>query len=209
MKVRMNVREVEAALRRARRFDVRAPAVRVASSLAGPAARRGLLDVAVASFESPLGELTLAATPRGLVRIGFPGEPVADELARRLSPRVLTDTARLDRARRELDDYFARRRRRFDLRIDWSLTTVFGRRVLEAARRIAPGKVATYGEIAARVGKPRAARAVGNALGSNPVPIVVPCHRVVAAAGGLGGYGGGVERKVLLLELEATAAANR
>jgi methylated-DNA-[protein]-cysteine S-methyltransferase len=205
----MKPAELEAALRHGRALDVRTPAARMASSLIRPAARRGLLDVAVARYDSPLGELTLAATPRGLVRIAFPGPPVADELARRLSPRVLVDPTRLDRVRRELDDYFARRRRRFDLRIDWALTTPFGRRVLEAALRIAPGDVATYGEVAARVGKPRAARAVGNALGSNPIPIVVPCHRVVPAAGGLGGYGGGVERKALLLELEAGATGSR
>ena len=125
-----------------------------------------------------------------------------DELAERISPRVVEAPARLDPVRRELDEYFAGRRRAFDFAVDWSLTGGFRRRVLEATARIPSGHITTYGALAAEVGKPSAARAVGNAVGSNPVAIVVPCHRVVPAGGGVGNYGGGPERKAFLLELE-------
>jgi len=124
------------------------------------------------------------------------------ELAARVSPRVIQDAAALDEPRRQLEEYFERRRRSFELPIDWTLVGDFGRRVLDRTARIPYGEVATYGSVARDIGSPRAARATGNALGANPVPIVVPCHRVVPAGGKIGNYGGGPERKVQLLALE-------
>ena len=175
------------------------------SGLAERAAEAGVLDVAYAFVDSPLGELTVAGTPRGLVRVSFPSEPadaVVENLAERLSPRVLEAPARLDRIRRELDGYFEGRRTEFGLTIDWSLTSGFYRKVLRATNRIRYGKVRTYSQVAASAGSPRAVRAAGSALGSNPMPIVVPCHRVLRTGGGLGGYGGGLEVKEYLLRLE-------
>lgn len=169
------------------------------------AAEAGVLDVAYAFVDSPLGKLTVAGTPRGLVRVSFPSEPadaVVENLADRLSPRVLEAPARLDEIRRELDDYFEGRRTEFGLTIDWSLTSGFYRKVLRATNRIRYGNVRTYSEVAASAGSPRAVRAAGSALGSNPMPIVVPCHRVLRTGGGLGGYGGGLEVKEYLLRLE-------
>ncbi len=163
----------------------------------------GLIDIAVAPFDSPIGTLTLAATPKGLVRIGFRDENIYDELAARLSQRVVEAPARLDSVRRELDEYFEQRRSRFRIKLDFALIHGdFRRRALEAARRIPAGETATYGDLAAEAGSPRAARAVGSAMATNPIPIVVPCHRVVPSAGGLGNYGGGVEIKAFLLDLE-------
>jgi methylated-DNA-[protein]-cysteine S-methyltransferase len=173
--------------------------------LAARAADEGLLDVAYAGVDSPVGELTLAATPRGVVRIGFDSqsrEAVLEELAALVSPRVLEAPGRLDQPRRELEEYFEGRRTRFDIDLDWSLTRGFFRRVLRATARIGYGEVSTYTEVAARAGSPRAVRAAGNALASNPIPILVPCHRVLRTGGALGGYGGGLERKQLLLRLE-------
>jgi methylated-DNA-[protein]-cysteine S-methyltransferase len=164
-----------------------------------------LLDVAYARYDSPIGELLLAATPRGLVRVGFPTEdPDATlaQLAARVSPRVLESPARLDSARRELDEYFAGRRRAFELPLDWQLTRGFRRRVLEATARIPFGETSTYTAMAGAAGSPRAHRAAGSALGSNPLPVVVPCHRVLRIGGALGGYGGGLEVKQTLLRLE-------
>jgi methylated-DNA-[protein]-cysteine S-methyltransferase len=177
-----------------------------AGRFAARALDEGLADVAYAHADSPLGELLLAATPRGLACVSyleFRGED--DTLARlsaRLSPRVVEAPARLDDARRQLDDYFAGRRRGFDLTLDWGLVSDFGRRVLGQTARIPFGSVATYGDVAREIGSPGAARATGNALGSNPMPIVVPCHRVVRGGGKIGGYTGGLERKQLLLTLE-------
>jgi methylated-DNA-[protein]-cysteine S-methyltransferase len=170
------------------------------------AEEEGLLDVAYATLETPLGTALVAATPRGVVRLALPGEDlerVVAELAEDLSPRVLEHPARLDEARRELDQYFQGRRRAFELPLDWSLSQPgFYRRVLRATRRVPPGEVITYGDAAARAGNPRAFRAAGTALGSNPIPIVIPCHRVIRAGGDLGNYGGGPEMKRFLLELE-------
>ncbi|MGZ4430497.1 MAG: methylated-DNA--[protein]-cysteine S-methyltransferase [Gaiellales bacterium] len=170
------------------------------------AQREGLVDVAYATVDAPIGRLIAAATPRGLVRLAFASEPLDDvlaELAERLSPRVLEAPARLDLVRRELDEYFSGRRHRFDLDLDWALSrSGFTRRVLHAAQAIPYGQVETYREVAGAAGNPRAVRAAGSALGSNPIPIVVPCHRVVRTGGALGGYGGGLERKSFLLELE-------
>lgn len=169
------------------------------------AAEHGLLDVAIGSTGSPLGELLVAVTPRGLLRLAYPGEGperVLEELARAVSPRILESASATGEVRRELDEYFAGRRRIFDVPVDFSLTRGFTQRTLRAATRVPFGELVSYGELARRVGNPRAARAIGNALGSNPIPIVVPCHRVVRTGGKLGGYTGGIERKLALLELE-------
>ena len=177
----------------------------VRRGLARRAAADGLLDVAYAVHDSPLGPLTVIVTPRGLIRLSYPGEGVDDqlaELAERISPRILEAPDRTDEVRRQLDAYFAGRRHEFDLPIDWRLVRGFAGDVLRATARIPFGAVSTYREVAAEAGSPNAYRAAGNALGSNPVPIVVPCHRVLHAGGGLGGYTGGLERKRFLLRLE-------
>jgi len=170
------------------------------------AAAAGLLDVAYTTADSPLGRLLLAATPRGLVRLAYVDyedeAAVLEELSAKLSPRLLAAPRKLDEPRRELDQYFAGRRREFELPIDWRLTRGFGRRVLEATARIPFGGTATYKQVATEAGNARAYRAAGNALGSNPIPIVVPCHRILHSGGGLGGYTGGLERKRVLLGVE-------
>jgi methylated-DNA-[protein]-cysteine S-methyltransferase len=169
------------------------------------AADAGLVDVAYATVDSPIGSLLLASTKRGLVRLSFPGEEqdrVLEQLAARISPRVLESPARLDRARRELDRYFEGKLTDFDLPLDWQLTAGFRRKVLRATARVPYGSTLTYGEIAARAGSRRAFRAAGSALGSNPIPIVVPCHRILRTGGDLGGYGGGLDVKQRLLRLE-------
>jgi len=173
------------------------------------AAAAGLLDVAYATLDSPLGTLLVAVTPRGLVRLAYldggEGEAsVLAQLAATVSPRVLAAPRRLDDPRRELDQYFAGRRRQFDLPLDWRLTRGFGRRVLEATARIPYGATATYKQVATGAGNARAYRAAGNALGSNPIPIVVPCHRILHSGGGLGGYTGGLDRKRVLLAIEGS-----
>ena len=171
------------------------------------AAAAGLLDVAYATLDSPLGKLLLARTPRGLVRLAYPDSAEEDallqDLAAQLSPRILAAPRQLDEPRRELDEYFSHKRRRFELPVDWTLTRGFGRRVLRATARIPYGSASTYKDVAAKAGSPRASRAAGNALGANPLPIIVPCHRVLHSTGGLGGYTGGLERKRALLEIEA------
>jgi methylated-DNA-[protein]-cysteine S-methyltransferase len=164
-------------------------------------------DVAYAVVDSPVGALVAARTERGLARLAYEDfnggvDAVLDELARKLSPRILRAPARLDDVRRELDEYFAGRRRDFDVALDWSLTRAFSRRVLEATAAIPFGGVSTYGTVAAEAGNGRAARAAGRALGANPIPIIVPCHRVLDAKGALHGYAGGLERKEALLRLE-------
>ena len=187
-------------------FDV----ARLRSTLARRAADEGLLDVAYGTYESPLGNLTVMVTPRGLVRLSYPGEGIDDqlqELAERISPRILEAPEKTDEVRRQLDAYFAGRRHAFDVPIDWRLVRGFAGDVLRATARIPFGGVSSYREIAAAAGSPNAYRAAGNALGSNPVPIVVPCHRVLHASGGLGGYTGGLERKRYLLQLEGVLPA--
>jgi methylated-DNA-[protein]-cysteine S-methyltransferase len=173
-------------------------------------ADEGLLDVAYASVDSPLGPLVVAATPRGLVRLAYTGSrdegEVIEDLAGKLSPRILEAPERLDDVRRELDEYFEGRRVDFEVPIDWSLTRGFTGKVLRQTARIRYGKTSTYAEVAGRAGSPRAVRAAGNALGSNPIPVVVPCHRVLRTGGALGGYTGGVERKEFLLRLEGVLA---
>lgn len=177
-----------------------------AAWLAERADSEGLLDVAYAPMDTPLGTGLVAATRRGLVRVALPNERLEDVLARiaeRVSPRVMELPARLDDARRELDEYFEGRRHDFDLRLDWRLARDgFCRNVLRATARVPFGQTITYSEAAARAGNPRAQRAAGNALGSNPIPIVVPCHRVIRTGGQLGNYGGGPEMKRFLLHLE-------
>lgn len=175
-------------------------------AVADRAAEEGLLDVAYTSVDSPLGPLVVAATPKGLVRVSytdFRGEDeVLEDLARRVSPRVLEAPARLDGVRRELDEYFEGRREEFETAIDWSYLAGFTREVLRATARIGFGEVSTYAGVAEAAGSPRAVRAAGNALGANPMPVVVPCHRVLRTGGSLGGYTGGLERKEFLLRLE-------
>jgi methylated-DNA-[protein]-cysteine S-methyltransferase len=181
------------------------PSAEALGALAARAANEGLVDVAYTQVDSPLGPLTVAATARGLVRVAYPERPLDDVLAgiaEEVSPRVLEAPERLESIRRELDEYFEGRLRRFSEPIDWALSRGFFRRVLEATSRIGYGEVRTYGEVAASAGSPRAVRAAGNGLGSNPMPVVVPCHRVVRTGGGLGGYTGGIERKEFLLSLE-------
>jgi methylated-DNA-[protein]-cysteine S-methyltransferase len=165
-------------------------------------------DVHYAEIDTPVGKLVAARTERGLARLAYEdfnggAELIVSQLAERLSPRILEAPARLDDLRRELDEYFEGKRTDFDLPIDWSLVRGdFGRRVLQATARIQFGEVSTYRDVATRAGSAGAVRAAGNALGANPMPIVVPCHRVLRTGGGLGGYGGGLDRKEQLLRLE-------
>jgi methylated-DNA-[protein]-cysteine S-methyltransferase len=195
--------DVAKALRGTTRRSFDEESSRAAAGLVSRAARGSLLDVAYARIDSPFGPMTAAATPRGLVRLAYPGEAgVLEELSSRISPRILEAPAKLDRIRRQLDEYFDGRLRRFRFGLDWALVGPFGRQILSAAAKIPYGDVATYAEVAAETGHPRASRAAGNALGSNPIPIVVPCHRVVRTGGGLGGYTGGLDRKRFLLRLE-------
>ncbi|MFF4308579.1 methylated-DNA--[protein]-cysteine S-methyltransferase [Streptomyces sp. 900105755] len=172
------------------------------------AERAGLVDVAYTTVDSPVGRLLLAATPQGLVRVAYAGEDhdrVLEVLGRQLSPRILRAPKRLDAAAREIDEYFARRRQVFDLTLDLSLSRGFRRLVQTRLPEIGYGQTRSYREMAELVGNPRAVRAVGTACATNPLPIVVPCHRVLRADGTLGGYVGGVEAKTTLLNLEAAA----
>jgi methylated-DNA-[protein]-cysteine S-methyltransferase len=152
-------------------------------------------------LDSPAGPLLAAASSRGLMMLAYRDEHDDD------GPAEDGDASLLDPVQRQLDEYFAGTRREFDLPLDWALVRGFARAVLEATARIPYGETRTYGEIAAEAGSPRAFRATGNALGSNPIAIVIPCHRVVASGGRIGGYGGGLDRKRLLLGLEATGGA--
>ena len=173
--------------------------------LAARAANAGLLDVAYGVLDSPLGPLTVIVTTRGLVRLSYGDETIEaqlDELADRVSPRILEAPERTDAVRRQLDEYFEGERRSFEVPVDWSLVRGFTGEVLRATARIPFGHVSSYRAIATDAGSPNAYRAAGNALGSNPIPIVVPCHRVLHSGGGLGGYTGGLERKRFLLDLE-------
>jgi methylated-DNA-[protein]-cysteine S-methyltransferase len=197
---------LEAALRTSAAALPDAPSPELDRLLVERAAAEGLLDVAYARVDSPLGPLLVAATPRGLVRLAYTDSNddarVLDDLARKLSPRVLESPARLDAVRRELDEYFEGRRTDFDLPLDWALTRGFAGRVLQATARIDFGTTSTYASMASDAGSPRAVRAAGNALGTNPLPVVVPCHRVLRTGGALGGYTGGIERKEYLLRHE-------
>jgi methylated-DNA-[protein]-cysteine S-methyltransferase len=179
---------------------------RLHARLVEAAATDGSLDVAYRTIDTPLGSLLLAATPAGLVRVAYASEGhdnVLDTLAARVSPRVLRAPARFDEIAHELDDYFAGRRRGFDVDLDLQLAHGFRKEVLSVLRGIAYGATASYATVAARAGSPGAVRAVGSACATNPLPIVVPCHRVVRSDGALGGYLGGVRAKQALLDLEA------
>jgi methylated-DNA-[protein]-cysteine S-methyltransferase len=166
------------------------------------AAAAGLLDVAYDLTDSPIGELLVAATERGLCTIAFDPDGGPDRLAETFGRRVLRVPSRLDDVRRQLDEYFERRREAFELESDISHLPAFQQVVLEELARVPYGRLTTYGALAERVGRPRAARAVGGALHRNPIPIVLPCHRVVGANGSLTGYAGGLHVKQQLLELE-------
>jgi methylated-DNA-[protein]-cysteine S-methyltransferase len=178
-----------------------------ARRLAERADREGLAEVVYAPFDTPLGPGLVAGSSRGVLRVMLPNdepERVLEQISTEVTPRVLELPARLDRERRELDEYFHGRRESFDLELDWRLIPAgFYRKVLRvAARKLPFGVTASYGEVAAWAGSPRAYRAAGTALASNPIPIVVPCHRVLRAGGELGQYGGGPEMKAWLLRLE-------
>lgn len=181
---------------------------RLHGALEASAARDGVLDVAYTSIDTPLGALLLAATDRGLVRVAYAIEDhdrVLDTLSRRLSPRMLRAPARLDAAARQLDEYFAGSRRDFDLPLDLSLSTTFRRLVQRHLPQIGYGRTASYAQVALSVGNPKAVRAVGTACASNPLPVVLPCHRVVRTDGRLGRYVGGEQAKAALLRLEGVS----
>jgi methylated-DNA-[protein]-cysteine S-methyltransferase len=178
---------------------------RLHGRLADEAARTDILDVAFRTLDSPVGSLLLAATSAGLVRVAFAREDherVLADLAARISPRVLRAPSRLDAVARELEEYFAGRRQAFDLPLDLRLAKGFRRDVLGHLPDIRYGSTTSYAALAVAAGNPRAVRAVGSACATNPLPVVVPCHRVVRSDGGLGQYLGGIEAKAALLVLE-------
>lgn len=169
---------------------------------------RHLVDLAYDIVPSPIGNLVVTCTYKGVARIDFGDEredQILDRIATELSPRLMQVPERTDRARKELDEYFDGKRRRFEVTVDLSMVHGFRRKVLAAAKKIPYGKTASYTQVATSAGNPRAVRAAGTALGHNPVPIIVPCHRVLRSDGSLGGYGGGLPKKEHLLELEARA----
>ena len=168
------------------------------------AAAEGLLDVAYDLIDTPVGRLFVAVTDRGLCEISYDAELDLEEekLARAFGARVLRSPRPTDETRRQLDEYFAGERHDFELPLDLGLTREFGRAVLDQLARVPYGELTTYGALAAQAGRPRAARAVGTVMNRNPVPIVLPCHRVVGSTGALTGYAGGLDRKRALLELE-------
>jgi methylated-DNA-[protein]-cysteine S-methyltransferase len=179
---------------------------RLHARLEGRAAQDGLLDVAYTVVDSPVGELLLATTSRGLVRVAYASEghdAVLDALAHKLSLRVLRAPQRLDVVARELEEYFAKRRQVFDVPLDLSLSHGFGQLVQRHLPEIGYGQTRSYRQVAELVGNPKAVRAVGTACATNPLPVVVPCHRVLRADGSIGGYIGGAEAKTALLNLEA------
>ena len=182
---------------------------RMRRDLAGAAERSGLIDVAFERHESPLGVIIVGATRDGLVRVGLPAEDedaVLAQLAERISARVLhASRESLTQTRRELDEYFGGDRQVFGIPLDWRLTSGFRREVLRATAEIPYGATASYKDVATRAGSPGAVRAAGSALATNPLPIVVPCHRVLRTGGGLGGYAGGLAAKTTLLHLEGVA----
>ncbi|GAB3609507.1 methylated-DNA--[protein]-cysteine S-methyltransferase [Humibacter ginsengiterrae] len=176
--------------------------------LAREAEERGLIDVGYRIVDSPVGRLLVASTEQGIVRIAFEREgfdAVLQTLADRVSPRVLEAPARLDRAASELDEYFAKRRTRFDVPLDFALSRGFRGEVQRLLPTIAYGHTTSYAQLANAAGRPRAFRAVGTACATNPLPVVVPCHRVLRGDGSLGGYAGGLDAKRALLALEAAA----
>jgi methylated-DNA-[protein]-cysteine S-methyltransferase len=164
--------------------------------------REGLVDVAYDLSDSPVGELLVAVTDRGLCRIAYRPDAALDELAGDFGTRVLRVPRRVEQIRRELDEYFEGNRQEFDLELDLTPVAGFNRQALDELARVPYGQVTTYGALAEKIGRPNAARAVGGAMNRNPIPIVLPCHRVVGAGGSLVGYAGGLERKEMLLRLE-------
>jgi methylated-DNA-[protein]-cysteine S-methyltransferase len=167
-----------------------------------------MLDVAYCTVDTPVGSLLLAATELGLVRVAFANEhhdTVLQQLADQISPRVLQSPTRLDGTARQLDEYFAGRRRHFEVELDWRLSKGFRSAVLHVLPSIGFGLTASYADVAQLAGNPKAVRAVGSACATNPLPVVVPCHRVVRSDGAMGGYLGGVEAKRTLLDLESAA----
>lgn len=185
----------------------RSAAAAAAARFAASAAASGAADLAYAQIDSPVGRLVGAATPVGLVTLSYEDfrgglDAVLEDLAAKVSPRIVAAPARLDQTRRELDEYFAGRRTHFEVPLDWSLSRDFTRRILQATAEIPFGATATYGAMATAAGNAKASRAAGRALGSNPIPIIVPCHRVIGTSGRLTGYTGGIERKIKLLEIE-------
>jgi methylated-DNA-[protein]-cysteine S-methyltransferase len=181
---------------------------RLHERLAAAAEREGVLDIAYRTMDSPVGSLLLAATPAGLLRVVYDGvghDAALAALAAAVSPRILHAPARLDQVARQLDEYFAGRRRAFDVPLDLRLATGFRRAVLTHLAEIGYGRTRSYAQVAAAAGSPRAVRAVGTACATNPVPVVLPCHRVVRSDGSSGGYVGGADAKHTLLSLEAAA----
>ena len=168
------------------------------------AAAEGLLDVAYDFADTPVGRVLVATSDRGLCQISYDPEPerVVERLARGFGVRVLRSPAPVDDVRRQLDEYFDERRTRFEVDVDLRTSADFSRQVLERLAKVPHGEVTTYGALAKAVGRPRAARAVGTVMNRNPIPIVLPCHRVVGSNGSLVGYDGGLDRKRLLLSLE-------
>jgi methylated-DNA-[protein]-cysteine S-methyltransferase len=204
------MKDLERALGRSGGVAVKQRAGRAAAGIALRAHDAGLLDVGYGYADTPFGRMLVAVTPRGLVRVALKPETpddVLEELTDRLSPRVLEAPIAVDAVRRELDEYFEGKRRVFDIPLDWSLTTGFRRKVLRATARIPYGGVSSYREMAERAGNGRASRAAGTALATNPIPIVVPCHRVLRTGGNLGGYGGGLAMKEALLKMEGVRLA--
>jgi len=191
----------------ARALGAPAPqAAAAAARFADRAAAEHRADLAYATTSSPLGELLLVSGPRGLVIMHYldePLEPALEQIAHARSPRIVRSAAALDPWRRELDEYFAGRRRQFEAPLDWRSMTAFQRAVLHATAAIPYGETSTYTGVALAAGSPRGQRAAGNALGANPLAIIVPCHRVLRSGGAFGGYTGGLHRKHFLLELEA------
>ena len=180
---------------------------RLHDRLVAAAEAEGILDVAYRSIDTPVGTLLLAATAEGLVRVAYAGEDhdsVLTSLARTISPRLLNAPARLDLAAREIDEYFTGRRMSFDMPLDLRLSRGFRREVLAHLLAIGYGKTATYAWVAAAAGSPKAVRAAGSACATNPIPVVIPCHRVVRSDGTIGRYAGGSDIKKALLALEAS-----
>jgi methylated-DNA-[protein]-cysteine S-methyltransferase len=204
-------KQLEKMLRRSPSDHQGADLDRAVEGLLARAESDRLIDIAYATVDSPFGELLVASTNRGVVRLALPThrgsqssrDEVLEDLAEYVSPRILESPKRLDEERRELDEYFEGRRHHFDVPVDWALTAPgFRSRALHAVARIPYGKTKTYAEIAKSAGNERAFRAAGTACGRNPIPLIVPCHRVVQSGGGIGNYGGGPEMKRALLDLE-------
>lgn len=185
---------------------------RLQARLAKDAERAGMLDISYRELDSPIGSLLLAATPEGLVKVALRGEnhsDVLDELATKVSPRILRAPRRLQGVARQLDEYFAGRRHSFELDLDMRLVRGFRRTVLGHLLEIPYGQTESYAEVAAAVGNPKAVRAAGTACATNPLPLVIPCHRVVRSDGNIGNYGGGSDAKRLLLDLEGERRVTR